>query len=120
MPRPAHFPPKPSPRPRPELAGAVVGVECAGGRLIDEADLRQIEELDDTIFAALEGDADALDRSARLWRRLRRDAPESLLDESREQYIRQAEAVVTRYREAPHDALGRAFAAIEVLALVAD
>ena len=125
MSRSAHFRPEPPPRPRPELTGAVVGVECAGGNLIDATDLRRIEELDDAIFDALDGDADALDRSSRLWRQLRRDVAqspwgESLLDESREQYIRQAEAVVTRYRESPHDALGSAFAAIEVLALVAD
>ncbi len=98
----------------------MVGVECANGRLIDERDLHRLEELDDAIFAALEGDADALDRSSELWRALSAEAPPALLEESREQYIRHAETVFARSRRMPQDTLGLGFAALEVLALMSD
>ncbi|MEM6798804.1 MAG: hypothetical protein AAF589_04750 [Planctomycetota bacterium] len=105
---------------RPVAAGVPIDVECADGRLIEESDLQKLEELDDAVFAALDGDAQALDRSGWLWRRLQREAPPALLDESREQYIRRAESVFARYHDEPHDALAPAFAALEVLALMAE
>lgn len=101
-------------------AGVQVGVLCAEGHVIDAADLKKIEELDDVIFAALDGEPDALDKSARLWNKLRDEAPAELVDESREQYLRRAEAVIERYQDEPLDALGPAFAALEILALLAD
>ncbi|MEM8864239.1 MAG: hypothetical protein AAGF31_01680 [Planctomycetota bacterium] len=108
------------PSPRPVPAGFFVGVEFADGELIDRSDLERLEELDDVIFSALEGDAEALDRSAVLWRRLRHEAPPALVEESREQYVRQAKAICHEYREAPRRTLARAFAAIEILGLLAE
>ena len=101
-------------------AGVMVGVHRADGGLIEQADLARIEELDDVIFSALEGDAEALNRSAQLWRELQRDAPATLLEESREQYLRQAESIRDRYANQPSRALGRTFAALEILALLAE
>jgi len=101
-------------------AGVMVAVERADGRLINQSDLDRIEQLDDVIFSALGGDAAALDRSAKLWRELQRVAPPALLEESREQYLRQAQAICDRYFDDPARALGRMFAATEILALLAE
>lgn len=101
-------------------AGVMVGVECADGRLIEASDLARIEALDDTVFAALAGDPAALDQVADLWRRLKRDAPRHLVEESREQYIRHAENLCRQYRDEPLDTLGRAFAAVEILAMMGE
>ena len=95
-------------------------VEDADGRLVDDAALAQIEELDDTIFSALRGDATALDRVAHLWDRIKESAPAALVDESREQYIRRALAIAEEYELNPASTLGRHFASLEVLGLLAN
>lgn len=105
--------------PHPAL-GPPVAVHAADGNLIETSDLALLEELDDVIFGALEGDASALDRSAVLWRQLRETTPEALIEESREQYVRRALAIWDCYQFEPSDTLGRAFAAIEILALLAE
>ncbi|MEM1304425.1 MAG: hypothetical protein AAGG46_05995 [Planctomycetota bacterium] len=102
---------------RAATADVMVDVAGSDGSLLDAWVLERLEELDDTIFGALEGDADALDKSAGLWKRLRRVAPPKLVDESREQYVRRAEAVLRASRRKPVEMLGRQFAALEVLAL---
>ncbi|MEM9185899.1 MAG: hypothetical protein AAGB00_05315 [Planctomycetota bacterium] len=114
---------RPSPTKRPPReapTGADVAVEGGNGRLIQASDLALLEELDDVIFAALAGDAPALDRSARLWRRVRSVAPTALVEESREQYSRRAEEVCQRYLAEPNETLARAFAAAEVSAMLAE
>lgn len=106
--------------PQPTPAAACVGVESPDGDLIDESDLALLEELDDVIFGALEGDPEALDRSAKLWRRLKDEAPEKLVEESREQYVRRALAICERYRYEPCDTIAKRFAAMEILTLLAE
>ncbi len=83
-------------------------------------DLDQLEELDDTIFAALEGDAAALDRSRQLWTAARREVATPLIEESQEQYAKRALMVWDASRSRPEESLTRAFAALEVLGLLAD
>jgi hypothetical protein len=88
----------------------------------DQSDevIRRLEELDDSVFAALEGDAAALDRSVRLWRAVTAELDPEVVAESREQYLRRAETVLNESRTDPVRSLPRAFAAIEVLNLLAD
>lgn len=116
MKRPYSFdrhPPEPSP---PEFTDVVVS--CPRGTEIAGRVLERLEELDDTIFAALEGDAEALDRSRILWSDVRREIDEPLLAESRAQYARHARNIWDASRSNPEESLARAFAALEVLGLV--
>jgi hypothetical protein len=108
----------------PDLARPVASV-CGGAGVssIDEPSeevVRRLEELDDSVFAALEGDAAALDRSVRLWRAVTAEFDPEVVAESREQYLRRAETVWNESRTDPVGSLPRAFAAIEVMNLLAD
>lgn len=93
---------------------------CADGVEIDSVDLDQLEELDEVIFAALDGDAAALDRSRQLWPTVRREVAPPLVEESQAQYAKRALMVWDATRSSPEDSLARAFAALEVLGLMAD
>lgn len=97
-----------------------VVVSCATGVEIAESALERLEELDDAIFAALEGDAEALDRSYRVWSHAVRDVDALLLAESQAQYARHARQVWNASRRRPEESLPRAFAALEVLCMVDD
>lgn len=100
---------------QPALAGNVV---VAGGQAIPPEDLETIERLDDTIFAALEGDAQALDSAAGEWRAANQTIDPSLLDESRRQYERRAKTIWRRYERRPDQGLATGFAALEILGLL--
>jgi hypothetical protein len=102
----------------PASSGVVVSCPC--GIAIGQSALERLEELDDAIFAALDGDADALDRSRVLWSDATREVDAPLLAESQAQYARQARLVWDASRGNPEDSLARTFAALEVLGLVAD
>jgi hypothetical protein len=97
-----------------------VVVSCASGREIGGAALERLEELDDTIFAALDGDPEALDRSRELWSTVARELEPPLVAESGAQYARHARTVFDASRSNPEQSLSRAFAALEVLGLLAD
>lgn len=107
-------------RPARQASGVRVRVAARDGNDISPHWLGRMEELDDVVFDALEGDPTALDKTASLWHEVRGEVPLGLLDESREQYIRRAEDIFTRYREQPDETLGNAFAALEILTLMAD
>lgn len=105
----------------PRAAGqptTAVRVVSASGRPIPQEQLELIEALDDAVFAALDGDADALDRAPGLWRKTRRLAAGFVLEESRRQYVRRAKSVWRQSRCDPGRRLAAAFAAEEVLGLV--
>jgi hypothetical protein len=104
----------------PPPGDGAIGVRCSCGDVIQPDHLEQIEALDDVIFSALKGDAAALDQSARLYRATARATPQGLLDESREQYLRRAESIVQSYQRSPGKALGKTFAALEILTLIAE
>ncbi|MCO6044845.1 hypothetical protein NG895_13110 [Aeoliella sp. ICT_H6.2] len=103
---------------RPVAYGAVSS--CAEGVELDSVDLDQLEELDNTIFAALDGDPAALDRSRQLWRTVQREVAAPLVEESQAQYAKRALMVWDATRSSPEQSLTRAFAALEVLGLMAD
>ncbi|TWT38092.1 hypothetical protein KOR34_30600 [Posidoniimonas corsicana] len=109
-----------SPTPKPHAVGMGVRVRCASGEELTLQQLEQIEALDDAVFAALDGDATALDESVRLYRQTARDTHPAALDESREQYLKKAEAIVADYQAEPGGSLARTFAALEILTLVAE
>lgn len=114
------FPPEPIRPPHAPGFGAEVGVRCGSEDVVPLHHLERIEELDDAIFAALNGDPEALDRSASLYRAASRHTPAELLDESRRQYIRRAESIVEDSQHTPGRSLGRTFAALEILTLMAE
>lgn len=93
---------------------------CGEGVEIDSIDFDQLDELDEVIFAALDGDAEALDRSRKLWSTVRREVAPPLVEESQEQYAKRALMVWDATRSSPEESLARAFAALEVLGLMAD
>lgn len=93
---------------------------CAEEGLLESEVQHRLEELDDAVFAALRGDAAALDRSGKLWRQMVREIEAPLLDESRSQYLRHAEKVWTECQANTLESLPRAFAAIEVMTLLTD
>jgi hypothetical protein len=97
-----------------------VVVSCATGTEIGPAALERLEALDDVIFAALMGDADALDRSREMWSEVRLVISGPLLDESLAQYAKQALMVWDATRLDPDESLTKAYAALEVLEMVAE
>jgi hypothetical protein len=80
--------------------------------------VRQLEELDDTIFAAINGNADALDRAATTWKTaVERLGPEPLA-ESRRQYLRFATCVWENLHRRVNQPLHKTYAAREVIDLL--
>jgi hypothetical protein len=107
----------------PALADPAPGthrVVCACGEEIAPATLERLERLDDAVFAALRGDADALDQAVGAWREAQARVEPRLLDASREVYHERAAAQWHATRERPDASLPAAFAALEILALVAE
>ncbi len=90
----------------------------ADGQAIDLAALEAVEQLDDTMFAALGGDASSLDIARDRWRAVRRQVAASLVDEARDKYIERAEATWNDYRNGDDADVVRAFAALDVLLML--
>lgn len=80
----------------------------------------RLEWLDDLIFAAINGDATALDSAARAWEQTRAELGETLVEESRQQYVRHAETVWQSLRDQPNHPPHKAFAAIEMMTLLSN
>lgn len=78
----------------------------------------QLELLDDTIFEALNGDVTALERSAGVWGSTLQNLGAEILEESRQQYLRQAETEWQRYRLQPSHSLPKVFTALEIISLL--
>lgn len=99
--------------------GAVVS--SPNGSAIEHELLDQLEDLDDAIFAAIDGDPNALDQARHMLLSAEIDIDTMLLEEAREQYARRAEAVWQAERQTEHgQSLAKAFAALEVLKWVSD
>ncbi|TWT47328.1 hypothetical protein [Botrimarina hoheduenensis] len=62
------------------------------GQTIAPPVLERLEELDDALFAALDGDPAALDGFIRQWKAARGSTPDELLEDSRRHYVRHARA----------------------------
>ena len=79
----------------------------------------RLEWLDDLMFAAIEGDPVALDHAADAWRETVGELGVDSLEESRQQYMRQAQTVWHSLRNEPNHPPHKVFAAIEIISLLA-
>lgn len=93
-------------------------VVAADGRRIPRESLERLESLDDTVFAALSGDAAALETVRAAWREATREIDPELLDEARRHYLDRAKSRWRRSQRSSSDRLTLGFAALEVLALL--
>jgi len=82
--------------------------------------LDRLEKLDDVIFAAIDGDADALDEAAATWQCTVEELGQETVEESRQQYLRFAKSVWESARDNSQDAESYPFAAIEIIGLLAE
>ena len=92
--------------------------EATGSSVLNQQELNQLEQLDDAIFGALEGDAEALDQAVARWQNAVALVDQELLEESRRQYVRRARAAWKRSQREPVRRLPLAHAALEILGLL--
>ena len=85
----------------------------------DPAILARLESLDDLIFAAIDGDPNALENAAEVWKKSIAELGRDVLEESRRQYLRRARSVWDALRREPEQPPHKIFAAIEVISLLA-
>lgn len=97
---------------------AVSLVVGADGRRIPGESLEQLERLDDTVFAALGGDARALDEASQAWREAQQSVDQRLLDEARQHYLQRARSRWLKSQRRPSERLADGFAALEILGLL--
>jgi len=90
----------------------------SGAHLAKEV-VERLEALDDVIFAAIEGDPDALESAASTWQCTLCELGPETLEESRQQYLRFAKSVWETTRERPEEPPPNPFAAIEIIGLLA-
>ena len=81
--------------------------------------IERLEALDDVIFAAIDGDPDALDSAAATWQCTLSELGPETLEESRQQYLRFAKSVWEANREHRDNAPAHPFAAIEIIGILA-
>jgi hypothetical protein len=98
-----------APQPRTEMDYATLSADV----------LARLEALDDVIFAAIEGDPDALDLAAATWQCTLGEVGPEMLEESRQQYLRFAKSVWEATREHSDEPPPNPFAAIEIIGLLA-
>jgi hypothetical protein len=82
--------------------------------------IARLEWLDDLMFAAIDGDAAALQAAADAWHKTRSELGADTLEESRQQYLRCAQDLWHSLRYEAHQAPHKVFAAIEMISLLAD
>jgi len=104
------------------VAGAVPTDELPSYLLHPDTDeMRELlEDLDDAIFAALQGSNDSLDRARSLWPRALTEIDEELIEESREHYLRFAVEASQRLQKNDVRYPGRSVAAIEIILLLTE
>ncbi|QDT67184.1 hypothetical protein MalM25_00810 [Planctomycetes bacterium MalM25] len=113
--------PKRRPLTKPSAGPALVShVVAADGQRIPSDSLDRLEQLDDTVFAALSGDAGALDEAAEAWREAQAAVDNGLLNETRAHYVRRARSRWRRSQKRPGEQLAVGFAALEILGLLSD
>ncbi|MEX0586710.1 MAG: hypothetical protein WD176_08705, partial [Pirellulales bacterium] len=85
--------------------------------------VRRLEQLDDIVFEAIDGDPSALAELRRLWPQTLRDLGAERVEESRAQYLRRAMTVWNESsagaKAGSEKAADQAAAALEVLCLLA-
>ncbi|NOZ40657.1 MAG: hypothetical protein GXP24_10590 [Planctomycetes bacterium] len=77
-----------------------------------------LEDLDDVVFSAVRGDADALEQAHTLWPQVVAAIGWDLVEESREQYLRFAIDVTQRFETDNARKPEHAVAALEVISLL--
>lgn len=77
-----------------------------------------LEELDDSIFAAIQGSADALEEAKSLWPRAIAEIDWQLVEESREHYLRFAVEVTRRLGQKEVRSPENSVIALEVISLL--
>lgn len=77
-----------------------------------------LEELDDVVFSAVRGDAQALEQAQTLWPQVLNAIGWELVEESREQYLRFAIDVIQRYEHERARKPERAISALEIISLL--
>jgi len=81
--------------------------------------IARLEWLDDLMFAAIDGDANALQAAADAWHKTKQELGAEAVEESRLQYLRCAQGIWHSLRRQPNHSPHRVFAAIEVISLLA-
>lgn len=112
-----------APRPRTQRDVALpIGsrVVSSDGAAISDESLERLERLDDTVFAALRGDAGALDEAGRAWRDAAAHVDARLIQQAREVYVRRARSRWRRSLQRPEERITLGFAAQEILSLLGD
>ena len=77
-----------------------------------------LEELDDAIFAALQGNEDSVERAKTLWPRAIAELDWELVEESREQYLRFAVEVSRRLQQSELRSSERSVTELEIIILL--
>lgn len=77
-----------------------------------------LEDLDDAIFAALQGSDDSLNRAKTLWPRAIAEIDSELVEESREHYLRFAVEASQRSQQNEVRCPGMSVAALEIILLL--
>lgn len=98
--------------------GPVSQVVSADGRRIPGESLERLERLDDTVFAALGGDAKALNEASKAWQEAQAAVDQRLLNETRRHYVQRARSRWHGSQRRPAERLGSGFAALEILGLL--
>lgn len=80
--------------------------------------IARLERLDDLVFAAIDGDPNALDLVADAWRSALDDLGRETVEESRRQYLRHAKDTWAFLRQQPDQSPHKVFAAIEVISIL--
>src|SRR5262249_27977862 len=80
--------------------------------------IARLEWLGGLMFAAIHGDANALQAASDAWRKTRNELGEATVEESRQQYVRAAQGVWHSLRRQPNHPPHKVFAAIEVISLL--
>ena len=76
------------------------------------------KQLDDVIFAAIDGDQSALQHSAAAWHRAVKTLGHDTIEETRRQYLRHAQSVWEELRHQSVQPPHKIFAAIEIIGLL--
>jgi hypothetical protein len=79
-----------------------------------------LEELDDAIFSALQGNGDSLDKARILWPRAISEIDEELVEESREHYLRFAVETSQRFQQGEFRSTGQSVVALEIILLLTE
>lgn len=78
----------------------------------------KLEELDDVIFEAVNGEPHALERAHRLWPEVVEEIGWEHVEESREQYLRYAVEITHHYHRQEIRKPEKAIAALEIISLL--